>query len=685
MNSGDKSVTGKICGVLGDVITVAPKYALAVEIALGNNINNMITRNHQDTNYLIEYLKKFKGGRGTFLPLEEMRPRPLESVFDDALEEDGCYGVAADLVKCDREYRPAIEVMLGRVVVVEDKDTAILMSRKYRGAFRIVTLTGENYAVSGAVTGGRTQQTGNRMLSIDAEIAANKKALEELEKSRTILVGELNVITEEMKELEKTGSVLDGIIFKLEKSVSAEVQAKQYTVLEELRLNADIEKLQAQIDEATQEIAVKTARLEAEEAKIGTQTDKRSTANDLVTKMSEEVAELEGKRQEANEARTQIITKVKNLENREKELTSGIRMLETEMERLSGEILNAISIVKIKTSEVEKAKATLEKMILENTDDAELKAEREKKEEITNQKTDLILKQNVLFNEMQECAERVTEANERKARAETMIENLQKEIDSVRERVKEEYGLDYESALAMKIEGYIDNAGQQESRQLKRDLVKLGDVNERAVQDLAELKQEYDGIKIHFDDVQKAKEMITDTINDLTTKMETQFTESFEKIKVNFASVFSEMFDGGKGRLDLDVQYGESVLDAGIIIEAEPPGKKLQNIDLLSGGERALTAIAIIFAIIKLNPVPFCILDEVDAPLDDSNSSVYAKYLRKFSRNTQFIIVSHRKPTMELANELYGITMQEKGVSKVFSVKLSEALQIAEKATNGTV
>ena len=682
MTCGDGNVTSKICGVLGQLITVSPKYALAVEIGLGNNINNMVTRNQQDTSYLIEYLNRYRGGRGTFLPLTAMRPRPLESVFDDALEENGCYGVAADLVKCDREYRPAIEVLLGRVVVVEDKPTAIRMAEKYRNAFRIVTLTGENYAVSGAVTGGKTQNTGNRMLSLEAEITEYKKKVEELERTRKILVDELNTIDGEIKEMEKTTSVIDNLIFKLDKNVSSAEQSKQYTVLEQAKINSEIEKLTARIEECEREIAAKGIRLAAEEEKMGTQTDKRTSANDMLAQMNEEVIELEKERQKANARRTEIITKVKNLENRSKELTSGINMLEKEIARLGTEILNSVSLVKMRSSELARNRAELERLVLGNTDNEQLQKEKEKRDAITEEKGKLTVRQSILYGSMQACADKVNEANERKARAETMIENLKKEIDTAREKVKEEYGLDYETACEMKIEGYSDTAGVQEIKNLKKELTKLGDVNEMAISDLAALKEEYSQLKLHYDDVVKAKDMLCDTIKDLTVKMETNFTESFAKIKENFAAVFSEMFDGGKGRLDLDLDYGESVLDAGIIIEAEPPGKKLQNIDLLSGGERALTAIAIIFAIIKLNPVPFCILDEVDAPLDDSNSSVYAKYLRKFSRNTQFIIVSHRKPTMELANELYGITMQEKGVSKVFSVKLSEALEIAEKVNN---
>ena len=679
MKSGDKRVTDKICGVVGDIIKVNPKYALAIEIALGNNINNMVTRNQQDTSYLIDYLKVNRGGRGTFLPLTAMTPRPLESVFDDALEEDGCCGIASDLVKCDREFRPAIEVLLGRVVVAEDKETAVYLTEKYRKAFRIVTLTGENYAISGAVTGGATQAMASRALSLDAEIAEYTKQVEELEKTKKAVEEELTALDTEMKEMEKTFTVLENVLNKLDKDISNDETKRQYVIINRDRVEEEIAKAEQSIKDQEAEVLAKSLAIDTEEQKMGTQTDKRSNANDMLARMSDEVAELEKEYKDANEKRTAVINKVRALEIREKELSVSIATLEKESARLGTEILNAVAQIKIRTAESEKTREQLEALILKNTGNEELQAAKQTRDALLLEKAAIAEKQNTLHAAVQTCSERVNDFNEKKARAETQLENLRKEIEAVREKVKEDYDLDYDSALSMKIEGYVDSVGLQETKFLRKDLAKLGDVNERAVNDLKELKDQYEEEKIHYDDVIKARDMLNDTIRDLTEKMESKFTESFEKIKANFATVFGEMFDGGKGRLDLDVQYGQSVLDAGIIIEAEPPGKKLQNIDLLSGGERALTAIAIIFAIIKLNPVPFCILDEVDAPLDDSNSSVYAKYLRKFSKNTQFIIVSHRKPTMELANELYGITMQEKGVSKVLSVKLSEAMKMAEE------
>jgi chromosome segregation protein len=682
MTCGDPSVKSKICGVLGDLINVAPKYALAVETALGNSIGNMITRNQQDTSYLIDYLVRFSGGRGTFLPLTEMRPRPLESIYDDALEEDGCFGIAADLVKIDREYRSAVENLLGRVVVVQDKSTAVKMVAKYRNSFRIVTLTGENYAVNGAVTGGKTRSN-NHILSIDAEIAEYKKQVEEFERAYKLLTDELDSTDREMKEIEKTNSVLDGILVKLDRDISAAEQRKQYSVLDQAKLLSETEKLAETIKNDQNEANARAVLLDTEKTKIGNQTSERSNANDLLLQMNEEVQALEKSRQDANIKRTEVITKVKTLEGRGKELAAGIAALEKNTDRMNAEILNATAQINIRNAEKERNRTELERLILENTDNEQLQAEKAKRDGIEKERAELEGKQETLYTATQECAEKLNIATEQKARAETMLENLRKETGAAREKVKEDYDLDYESALELRCEDYADADGVNEAKNLRKELAKLGEVNEMAIADLAALKEEYDTAKLHYDDIVKACEMLNGTISDLTKEMETKFSECFENVKANFSVVFSELFDGGKGRLALDTEFGQSVLDAGIIIEAEPPGKKLQNLDLLSGGERTLTAIAVIFAIIRLNPVPFCILDEVDAPLDDTNAVIYAKFLRKFSKKTQFIIVSHRKPTIELANVLYGITMQEKGVSKVFSVKLSEALDIAKKVAEG--
>ena len=303
-----------------------------------------------------------------------MRPRPLESVFEDALEEDGCVGLAADLVKIDREYRSAIEILLGRVIVVDTMNTAIRMVNKYKNMFRIVTLTGENYAVSGAVTGGRTKAQSNHTLSVDAVIAEYKKAIEGLEKSRQTLLEERETIDMEMKEIGKTSSILESILNKLDKDISAAEQRKQYVLLEKLKLENEIEELKKSVEADKNEILAKKMVIENEKKKIDNQDSEQSGTDDLIAQMKKEEESLETQRNAQNEKRTAIISTIKNLEMRSKELISSIATLERETDRLNNEILSATATVNIKTSEAERLRKDVERIALENADNEELVA-----------------------------------------------------------------------------------------------------------------------------------------------------------------------------------------------------------------------------------------------------------------------------------------------------------------------
>ena len=250
---------------------------------------------------------------------------------------------------------------------------------------------------------------------------------------------------------------------------------------------------------------------------------------------------------------------------------------------------------------------------------------------------------------------------------------------AIENKIRDDYELDYNSALPYKVEDFDNDKAISRIRKLKRELNSLGEINEKAVEQYAEKSSEYQELSLHYKDITDAENSLVSTIKDLTQKMEITFKENFDKINENFKLIFKEIFDGGNGNLELKIENDQSILDCGIEIYAEPPGKKLQHISLLSGGERALTAIAILFAIIKLKPMPFCVLDEIEAALDDANANLFAQYLQKFANETQFIVITHRKPTMELADSLFGVTMQEKGVSKMVSVKLSTALKNVKK------
>lgn len=677
--NAEKNIKDKLLGVVGNIISVSPQFATAIEVALGGNISNMITQNQQDTSMLIDYLNVNRGGRGTFLPLDSMRPRPLEDAYMDALDEPGCYGIASDLVKYDRKFRPAIETLLGRVVVVDTKDTAIGMTRRYRSAFRIVTLDGAHYAINGAVSGGKKEGKDTRMLGVESELNDVKRKLADYKNMMQVIVEENGESKAKLDEMEKASKVLEGIIAKLDKDISVAEQKNEYLKSENARLTSEAEKLKKAIDDGKKEISVKQRLFDAESEKIDSTSNARVDTNDLLARLAAELKECEKERDKASAERTDRILKVKQLENKLSDIEKNIDLSGRNIDRLNLEILDATARTKVLGAEQERLEAEIARIAAEQTDNDELKEMQAQIEGLETQKWEYTKEQEALRGEEVRNNEILATLSGTKAKAEAALEKLEGDMVFAGNKVQEDYGLDYDSALEFKDADYDDEKGVQEAKLLRRDLARMGDINEKAIEDLAAMNAEYAELKIHYDDVTEAIASLEATIKELTVKMETNFSESFEKIKVNFAEVFTELFGGGRGMLDLDIQKGMSVLDAGIIIAAEPPGKRLQNIDLLSGGERAMTAIALIFAIIKLHPMPFCVLDEVDAPLDDANADTYAKYLKKFSKVTQFIIVSHRKPTMELADELYGITMQEKGVSKFFTVKLSDALQMVKQ------
>ena len=679
MSRREDFIKDKILGVVGSAISTPAKFATAIEVALGGNINNMITADQKDTSFLIDFLNSNRGGRGTFMPLTAMRPRPLEDEYLEALEEDGCFGVAADLVKYDRRFRPAIETLLGRVVVVDTKDTAIEMSRRFRNAFRIVTLDGAHYAVNGTVSGGRKEGADSRIMSVEADLADAKRNLANNKQIMEVLAQDISEAKKELQKMEDTSSVLENIISKLDKELTVCEQKKEYMQREEERLNGEVERLKKLISDAKSEIAVNENLYSIESKKMDNTSGERVNTNDLLDKLAVSLRQKEEKRNAISTERIEIIASGKQLEEKLTSIERSIDISAETITRLNREILDAGVQINILTTDEARIVAELERLASEMADNEELAAIQKEIEKIEACKTELSIKQETLRRNEQKNSEVISSLSATKAKAEAALERIESDIKLAGERVQEDYGMDYEAALELKDYEFDDAKGVQLAKQLRKDLNSMGEINEKAIEDLASMSAEYGELKIHFDDITEAKESLEETIRDLTVKMETNFSESFEKIKINFAEVFTELFDGGRGMLDLDIERGQSVLDAGIIIAAEPPGKRLQNIDLLSGGERAMTAIALIFAIIKLHPMPFCVLDEVDAPLDDNNADTYAKYLKKFSQKTQFIIVSHRKPTMELADELYGITMQEKGVSKFFSVKLSDALKMAKE------
>jgi chromosome segregation protein len=675
VNHPDPSVKSKIHGVLGNMITVSPQYATCVEVALGASINNIVVETRADASMLIDTLKKSGvKGRVTILPIEAMRPRPLEDRFMEALDENGCVGIAADLVKYDRRYRQVIENLLGRVVVTEDTYTANRLAGRYSNGFRIVTLDGELYANNGSISGG-SRNKGTHLLSMDSDIAECKNQLEKMAKAFEVITNEVDEGKKEMRDLESASGVLQSIIQKLDKDLGVMEQRKVYSFDLCQKLENEISKLNTTSQEVAKEITLKKNLYEIEFSKGSDTSTKRTGVDELRSSLTKELESREIARNKKNKSFTEMQFKVNNLERKLDDIERSIVTNNQTIKRLDTEILETRSKHAILSAEFDRITKEIERMSVDDANNEELTKLQKLINENQEKRVKVNNEQEYLRKEEQKYADILGALKSKQGRLEVSIEKIDSELSAITERVREEYGLDYESAQEYKDDDFDNIKAVDRSKVIRRELVSLGEINERAVEDLATISSEYVELKKNYEDVAAGKGDLEETIKGLTSKMEENFSESFEKIKVNFSEVFTELFGGGIGKLDLDKDRGQSILEAGIEISAEPPGKKLKNLDLLSGGEKALTAIAIIFAIIKLHPMPFCVLDEVDAPLDETNANRYAKYLRKFSKDTQFIIVTHRKPTMELSDDLYGITMQEKGVSKFFEANMTDALQ----------
>ncbi|MFA6867441.1 MAG: chromosome segregation protein SMC [Clostridia bacterium] len=681
LNSNDPEIKSKVLGVVGKLINIVdPKYATAIEIALGGSINNIVVETRADAAFLISQIKNSGiRGRVTILPIEAMRPNPLEDNLLQALDTNGCLGVAADLLRYDRKYRRVIETLLGRVAVAEDTYVANSMARDTGNRLKIVTLDGEYYANNGSISGGsKGKQGSTSMLSIEADIDKCKKQLTQATQDYQIIEKEVKEAEKQLREMETASSVLNNLISKLDKDSIIAANKIESFDNEIKSLTESIEKINATINDHKKNIEIKQNLYDIEKNKGSDTTNKRSGADELRSSLANELNARENARNDKYEKYNDFKVKVNGLEHKLDELENTIKTNTITMKRNENEILEEKSKNAVNKAEFARITKQIEEMEIKDINNEELNNLQKEIDATQIKKIDLKKEQEILRSEEMKISDVLGTLKSQQGRLETNLEKIDVELTTMSERVKDEYELDYELALKYKVEDFDKTKVNDKIRILKRELNNLGDINEQAVEALQTINAEFVDLQTKYNDVSLAKTDLESTIKTLTKEMETNFEESFDKIKEYFSEVFVELFGGGVAKLGLDRKKDESVLEAGIEISAEPPGKKLTNIDLLSGGEKALTAIAIIFAIIKLHPMPFCVLDEVDAPLDETNAVRYAKFLRKFSVNTQFIIVSHRKPTMQLADDLYGITMQEKGVSKFLQVNMSEAMDYAK-------
>lgn len=657
-----------IVGVVADIIKVDKKYETAIETALGGNIQNIVTDDEETAKRMIGYLKQTKAGRATFLPLTSIT-HPQEFKNPESLKEKGVLGMADELVHVDEKYRNVAKAMLGRIVVVDQVDNAVRIARKFDYGIRMVTLEGELLVPGGAISGGAFKNNSN--------LLGRRREMEEMEASVKKYLKEVDTLLQEIEDTKAERN-------KLRLSLEEDKASLQKKFIEQNTARLNVIKAKERKEEASES----SLELKNEEREIESQIQEIRLSKEEISRELQDSETLE-KQTEGKIKECQVLLDEKRSE--ESENLAGVNALEVEVEKmLQQQGFHQQNVDRINT-ELERSKSELseiEEGLLGNTRDIEQKennirqieetiqashtsqndTEKQLQEDITK-KEELSAKQKNFFKDREALSEKMAGLDKEVYRLNAQREKLQDMTESQINYMWDEYEITLSDAAGMRNEELNDlPAMKRDISTLKDQIKKLGDVNVNAIEDYKNLMERYSFLKTQHDDLIEAEKTLEGIITELDTAMRKQFHEKFGEISREFDKVFKEMFGGGKGTLEL--MEDEDILEAGIRIIAQPPGKKLQNMMQLSGGEKALTAIALLFAIQNLKPSPFCLLDEIEAALDESNVSRFAKYLHKLTRHTQFIVITHRRGTMEQVDRLYGITMQEKGVSTLVSVNL---------------
>ena len=658
-----------IIGVVADIITVDKRYEVAVETALGGSIQNIVTEDDATAKKMISYLKTAKAGRATFLPLNNILDR--SNVRSDVLSEKGVIGLASDLVEYNPKYKNLIGYLLGRIVVTNNIDNAILVSRKYNQSLRLVTVEGELISPGGSMTGGAFKNSSN-LLGRKRELDELKQQINDLNKtalSASKLDEELKHRRDELKQLidEYNTSLQQAYLRK--NTLTMNIEQVSAKLSESANAFSSIQKELAELNNQITEINGNKDQLYSsnkahEEAKVSCEDRIKDLESEIATKKQDLVL--------ANEKVSDMMLEFNTVKQRDDFILENIRRIKqdeklhlTELERYKNQVQDSYQeITELNNNiaalraEIDAGAADLEKL---NTDI----------ETFTENRNRMNASHKEFFDRREELSEKISGLEKASYKLSGAIEKNTEKSDDLTNYMWEEYEMTYSTALNLKSDdGMTLAALKKEITAAKGRIKALGDVNVNSIEDYKEISERYEFLKTQHDDIVAAENNLLGVIHELETSMKEQFAEKFKDIQFMFDKVFKELFGGGRGSLEL--VDDDDLLETGIRIIAQPPGKKLQNMMQLSGGEKSLTAISLLFAIQSLKPSPFCLLDEIEAALDDSNVKRFARYLSRLTKDTQFIVISHRKGTMEAADILYGITMQEKGVSTLVSVNLIE-------------
>ncbi len=675
-NTGLKS---KIVGVVASLIKVPAKFETAIEVALGGAVQNIVTFDEDGAKELIAFLKNNQYGRATFLPISSMKRRDLDSRAFAG--KNGVYGVASSLVDYDKKIDNVVSNLLGGTVIVEDLATAVNLAKSFNYTFRIVTLDGDVVNPQGSLTGGSKKAESANLMGREREIQTLSTEIQNLNARLSSIDGEIQLLNQsfvgDKKKLTEAINEQNSISVELakEKEKRDSLNNKLIEICDNLKVN----EMEAQtVRNKLNLIADELARSEKLESALS---GNREDADELAKEQKARFEKLRQERDKINENILSVKVEIASVRAKINAVTDEIARLEDEIGRQN----TIIEDTKEKIASNDEFIASAEEMIKVQLASAPSSAKKDelntlvaKRGKVEEDKANLSIEIKNLDAQKTQLMEDISKLNDRKFREEMNLSKVDTELEQMQERIYEEYSLTYTSCQDLRRPDFDINEGMPEINRLKKAISALGYVNVNAIEDCKALLERYEDLSAQCNDLKKAEEDLNKIIKDLSTIMIEKFNNELDRINESFKLTFRELFGGGTAKLALSDE--ENPLESGVEIFAQPPGKKIQNMTLLSGGEKSLTAMAVIFAILRIKPLPFCLFDEVEAALDDSNVEIVDKYLKKLCNETQFILITHKKPTMEYAEALFGVTMEEKGVSKIVSVKLADAIKHAQEA-----
>ena len=663
----NQSLKKGVEGVLANLIDVPEKLQTAIEMSLGMALQNIVTETEQDAKKLVEYLRKNNIGRASFLPITSIKGKKVDNIRGN---KSGIIGIASDLVKYNKKYEQIIFNLLGRTVIVDNMDTAIRVAKENGQNFKIVTQEGDIINTSGAITGGAVMKKTVNILGRENEIKKLGQEIKKLQENIEKIEQEKNGYEESIQDILEVAERLEK---ELQENEIAYATGKQKV----LSFEEEIQKIESRLQRFKEE----QKRLEEQKEfainkklEIQKEIEEINEQNEKLSKVITEYAELNKDNQRYIDDLNFDITNLKISVSSFDESESSIEEIK---ERIQQEVEANKQSVKNKQDQIAQSKqetVRLKEVIKEIQEkiakiQEEVKNSGTKIEELKKLRTD---KNEKLASQEEQITEKfkiIEDLKGQLVKIDVRKTKIQEEISETINKLWEEYELTPNSIEEYEKPKNVSDTKKQVNS-LRTQMKEMGSVNVESIEEYKKQKERYDFMSEQRLDLENTMSKLRKIITDMTVIMKEQFEEKFKEINKNFGEVFAELFGGGKAEVKLEDE--QNILECGIDITAQPPGKKLQNMLLLSGGEKALTAIALLFAILRINPAPFCVLDEIEAALDDVNVYRYAEYLRKFAQNTQFLVITHRKGTMEAADSVYGVTMEESGISKLLSMKLRE-------------